>query len=107
MCKECGCGKSGGNTHLQFAAKGYTKENASTIEKNLLGLPGVLSVYINANDGETAIDYNPSKTKRKEILAVFDSYNVEASINTTAEIFHRRLSWRNHVHKVKSFHQAE
>lgn len=80
MCKECGCGEMGGNTRLQFTAKGYTQESASAIEKNLLGLAGVLYVHIHAHDGETTIDYNPDKTKLKEILKVFDSHGVEADI---------------------------
>lgn len=80
MCKECGCGEMGGNTRLQFTAKGYTQESASTIEKNLLGLAGVLYVHIHAHDGETTIDYNPDKTKLREILKVFDSHDVEADI---------------------------
>ena len=78
MCKECGCGENGGNTRLQFTAKGYTPENATSIEKNLLGLPGVLYVHIHAHDGETTIDYDAKKTKLREILRVFDSHNVEA-----------------------------
>lgn len=80
MCKECGCGNVGGNTRLQFTAKGYTSENASSVEKNLLGLPGVLYVHIHAHDGETTIDYNPKKTKLKEILSVFENHGVDADI---------------------------
>ena len=80
MCKECGCGENGGNTRLQFTAKGYTPENASLVEKNLLGLAGVLYVHIHAHDGKTTIDYNPSKTKLREILKVFDDHGVEADI---------------------------
>ena len=80
MCQECGCGSVGGNTRLQFTAKGYTHENAAIIEKTLLGLAGVLYVHIHAHDGETTIDYNPTKTKLKEILSVFDSHGVEADI---------------------------
>ena len=80
MCKECGCGEGGGNTRLQFTAKGYTPESAAAVEKNLLGLAGVLYVHIHAHDGETTIDYNPQKTKLREILKVFDNHNVEADI---------------------------
>ena len=80
MCKECGCGENGGNTRLQFTAVGYTPENAVAIEKVLLGLAGVLYVHIHAHDGETTIDYNPKKTKLREILSVFDSQGVEADI---------------------------
>ncbi len=80
MCKECGCGENGGNTRLQFTAKGYTQENAAAVEKNLLGLAGVLYVHIHAHDGETTIDYNPKKTKLREILSVFDNHGVEADI---------------------------
>ena len=78
MCKECGCGNVGGNTRLQFTAKGYTPESAASVEKNLLGLAGVLYVHIHPHDGETTIDYNPEKTKLKEILKVFDGCGVEA-----------------------------
>ena len=79
MCKECGCG-SEGNTRLQFTANGYTPENAAAVEKNLLGLAGVLYVHIHAHDGETTIDYNPKKTKLREILGVFDNHNVECNL---------------------------
>ena len=80
MCKECGCGEGSGNTRLQFTAKGYTQESAAAVEKNLLGLAGVLYVHIHANDGETTIDYNPEKTKLRENLKVFDNHGVEADI---------------------------
>ena len=80
MCKECGCGNNGGNTRLQFNAKGYTPENAKIVEKSLLGLPGVLYVHIHAHDGETTIDYNPAKTKLMDILNVFNQNSVEAEL---------------------------
>ena len=80
MCKECGCGNVGGNTRLQFTAKGYTPESAASVEKNLLGLAGVLYVHIHAHDGETTIDYNSKKTKLREILGVFDNHNVECNL---------------------------
>ena len=79
MCKECGCG-SEGNTRLQFVANGYTPESAAAVEKNLLGLAGVLYVHIHAHDGETTIDYNPKKTKLREILSIFDNHNVECNL---------------------------
>ena len=80
MCKECGCGEMNGNNRLQFNAKGYTEDSAKIIEKSLLGLSGVMYVHIHAHDGETTIDYNPSKTKLTEILKIFDQNNVEAAI---------------------------
>ena len=80
MCKECGCGETNGNTRLQFFATGYTEDSAKVIEKNLLGLPGVMFVHIHSHDGETVIDYNPAKTKLKEILKVFDANNVDADL---------------------------
>ena len=80
MCKECGCGENNGNNRLQFNARGYTEENAKTIEKSLLGLPGVLYVHIHTHDGETTIDYNPAKTKLMDILNVFNLNEVEASL---------------------------
>ncbi len=57
MCKECGCGHEGGaNTRLQFIVHGYTEEIAQEVEKELLGMPGVLYVHIHAHDGETTVD---------------------------------------------------
>ncbi len=80
MCKECGCGENNGVTRLQFTAAGYTDETAKSVEKNLLGLAGVMYVHIHAHDGETTIDYDPAKTKLREILGVFDNFGVEPQI---------------------------
>ncbi len=80
MCKECGCGGGNGITRLQFIANGYTEDNAKIVEKNLLGLAGVMYVHIHAHDGETTIDYDPAKTKLKEIVSVFDENNIEPNI---------------------------
>ena len=80
MCKECGCGSIGGNTRLQFTAKGYTETNAKEVEKALLGLPGVLFVHIHAHDGETTVDYNPAKTKLMDILNIFNTRGLEAAL---------------------------
>ncbi len=80
MCKECGCGGGNGITRLQFTANGYTADSAKIVEKNLLGLAGVMYVHIHAHDGETTIDYDPAKTKLKEIVSVFDKNNVEPNI---------------------------
>ena len=80
MCAECGCGAANGNTRLQFNAKGYTDDSAKTVEKSLLGLPGVLYVHIHAHDGETTIDYNPAKTKLMDILNIFSQNDVEAAL---------------------------
>ena len=80
MCMECGCGANNGNNRLQFNAEGYTSDSAKDIEKNLLGMPGVMYVHIHAHDGETTIDYNPKKTKLSEIIGVFEKYNVAANI---------------------------
>lgn len=77
MCKECGCGAGAGVTRLQFTANGYTPDSAKSVEKNLLGMPGVMYVHIHAHDGETTIDYNPGKTKLSEIISVFSNNNVE------------------------------
>lgn len=77
MCKECGCGEISGMTRLQFTADGYTEGSAKTVEKNLYGLAGVMYVHIHAHDGETTIDYNPAKTKLRDILHVFDENGVE------------------------------
>lgn len=80
MCKECGCGENNSTNRLQFNAKGYTEDTAKEVEKNLLGLPGVMYVHIHAHDGETTIDYDPKKTKLMEIITVFAKYNVLAEI---------------------------
>ncbi len=80
MCMECGCGENNGNTRLQFTAEGYTEESAKVVEKNLLGLPGVMYVHIHAHDGETTIDYSPKTTKLTEILGVFEKNNIVAQI---------------------------
>ena len=80
MCKECGCGQTNGNTRLQFNAKGYTEDSAKAVEKALLGLPGVLFVHIHAHDGETTIDYNPSRTKLMDILGIFNQRGLEAAL---------------------------
>ena len=80
MCKECGCGETNGNTRLQFFAEGYTEDSAKEIEKNLLGLRGVMLVHIHAHDGETVIDYDPKKTKLTEIIGVFAKNNVDANL---------------------------
>ena len=80
MCKECGCGENNGNTRLQFNADGYNAENVKTVERSLLGLPGVMYVHIHEHDGETTIDYNPKKTKLMDILNVFSQNQIEANI---------------------------
>lgn len=80
MCKECGCGGGNGVTRLQFTANGYTEDSAKTVEKNLLGLAGVMYVHIHAHDGETTIDYDPAKTKLTEIVKVFNQNDVEPQI---------------------------
>ena len=80
MCTECGCGSANGNTRLQFVVNGYTEESAKEMEKALLGLPGVLYVHIHAHDGETTIDYAPSKTKLMDILGMFAQHGLEANI---------------------------
>ena len=80
MCKECGCGATGGNTRLQFTVEGYTEESAKAMEKHLLGLPGVMYVHIHAHDGETTIDYAPSKTKLTEIMNAFSEEGLTANL---------------------------
>lgn len=80
MCKECGCGEANSNTRLQFITEGYTEESAKTVEKALLGLAGVMYVHIHWHEGETTIDYNPSKTKLTEIIKVFSDNGLEAGL---------------------------
>lgn len=80
MCKECGCGQTNGNTRLQFLVKGYTEDGAKEVEKKLLGLPGVVYVHIHWHEGETTVDYMPSRTKLTEILKVFSDRGLEAEL---------------------------
>ncbi|MBB5336526.1 hypothetical protein [Pectinatus brassicae] len=80
MCKECGCASVGKNTRLQFTVNGYTNENAKEMEKNLLGLAGVLFVHIHAHDGATTVDYNPEKTKLTDIINLFNKSGLEAAL---------------------------
>ncbi len=80
MCKECGCASVGKNTRLQFTVNGYTTESAKIMEKNLLGLAGVLFVHIHAHDGATTVDYNPQKTKLTDIINLFSQSGLEAAI---------------------------
>lgn len=80
MCKECGCGATGGNTRLQFTVEGYTENSAKAMEKHLLGMPGVMYVHIHAHDGETTIDYAPSKTKLTEIMNAFSEEGLTANL---------------------------
>lgn len=80
MCKECGCGATGGNTRLQFTVEGYTEDSAKKMEKKLLGMAGVLYVHIHAHDGETTIDYASSKTKLTEIMNAFSEEGLTANL---------------------------
>lgn len=80
MCKECGCGASGNNTRLQFIVNGYTEDSAKAMEKKLLGMPGVMYVHIHAHDGETTVDYAPSKTKLTQIMASFEEEGLTANL---------------------------
>ena len=80
MCKECGCGASGNNTRLQFIVNGYTEDSAKTMEKKLLGMAGVMYVHIHAHDGETTVDYAPSKTKLTQIMAAFEEEGLTANL---------------------------
>ena len=80
MCKECGCGQTNGNTRLQFLVKGYTEDGAKEVEKKLLGLPGVVYVHTHWHEGETTVDYMPSKTKLTEILKVLSDRGLEAEL---------------------------
>ena len=80
MCKECGCGASGNNTRLQFIVNGYTEDSAKAMEKKLLGMPGVMYVHIHAHDGETTVDYAPSKTKLTQIMAAFEEEDLTANL---------------------------
>ncbi|MBO5514899.1 MAG: hypothetical protein J5963_02225 [Schwartzia sp.] len=80
MCKECGCGATGGNTRLQFTVEGYTEDSAKKMEKKLLGMASVLYVHIHAHNGETTIDYAPSKTKLTEIMNAFSEEGLTANL---------------------------
>jgi copper chaperone CopZ len=50
------------------------------MEKHLLGMPGVMYVHIHAHDGETTVDYAPSKTKLTEIMAAFEDAGLTANL---------------------------
>lgn len=77
MCSTCGCGPRGG-TRIKFFVEGYTAENAKAVEKDLLGLPGVMHVHIHAHDGETAIDYIPAKTPLSELTGALSKRGLTA-----------------------------
>ena len=78
MCKDCGCSAQGGNSRIQFFVKGYEQASADSMEKILLGMPGVYHVHIHTHDGETTIDYNPAKTRLSEITTAFKDPGLEA-----------------------------
>ena len=80
MCQECGCGQTSGNTRLQFITTGYTEDNAKAVEKELLGMAGVMYVHIHTHDGETTIDYDPKKTKLTEIMQAFSRHDLNAAL---------------------------
>ena len=79
MCKTCGCSAEG-NTQIKFFVKGYDNSNVKDVEKNLLGLPGVYHVHIHVHDGQTTIDYNPSRTALSEITAMLAERGLQAVI---------------------------
>lgn len=67
MCKSCGC-PAEGNAQKTLFVSGLTGQNCvATVEKVLLGLPGVYHVHIHAHDGETTVDYNPALTSFYEM----------------------------------------
>ena len=80
MCQECGCGQTNGNARLQFITTGYTEDNAKAVEKELLGMAGVMYVHIHTHDGETTIDYDPKKTKLTEIMQAFSQHDLDAAL---------------------------
>lgn len=77
MCKECGCGSSGGGAHVQMHVNGYTEENAIAVERALRALPGVLYVHIHTHDGETTLDYNPEKTQLGDVVRVLKEHRLQ------------------------------
>ena len=72
--------RDGRNTRLQFTVEGYTEDSAKKMEKKLLGMAGVLYVHIHAHNGETTIDYAPSKTKLTEIMNAFSEEGLTANL---------------------------
>lgn len=67
MCKSCGC-PAEGNTQMKLYVKGFTGNNwVAAVEKALLRLPGVYHVHIHAHDGETIVDYNPTRSSINDI----------------------------------------
>lgn len=79
MCKACGC-PSGANVQIKFFINGYGNSNGKDIEKSLLGLPGVYHVHIHAHDGQTTIDYNPSRTALTEITNLLAAHGLSVVI---------------------------
>lgn len=80
MCIACQCGSQSGNERITIIIKGIkTSSCAKTIEKTLLGMPGVLHVHVHAHDGQTKIDYNPTRTTLEDIAQKLESagYHVQ------------------------------
>lgn len=69
MCKICGCLK--GSEQVEFKICGITLFNKKTVEKLLLGLPGVYHVHLHFFNGQATVEYNSQKTsiaQMEEIL---------------------------------------
>lgn len=80
MCTACKCGSQSDNERITIIIKGInTSSSAKTIEKTLLGMPGVMHVHIHAHDGQTIIDYNPARTSLDDITQRLESagYHVQ------------------------------
>lgn len=68
MCLACKCGSQSGNERITITINGIkTSSCAKTIEKTLLGMPGVLHVHVHAHDGQTKIDYNSTQTALEDV----------------------------------------
>ncbi|ATW27505.1 heavy-metal-associated domain-containing protein [Candidatus Formimonas warabiya] len=76
MCENCGCLTNVKKTQIEIFVKGCSNKNVQGIMKSLSGLPGVYHVDINANNGKTAIDYNPVQTSLAEILDMMEKYGL-------------------------------
>jgi len=82
MCIVCKCGSQSGNERITITIKGIkTSSCAKTIEKTLLGMPGILYVHVHAYDGQTKIDYNPTRTTLEGIAHKLESVGYHVQVN--------------------------
>lgn len=71
MCKTCGCSME--TDHSEFKIQGVTLLNKKSVERLLLGLPGVYHVHLNFFSGHAAVDYNAQKTSLNEMQEILEA----------------------------------